>query len=735
MASPFQKYQAEQVQQLAPGFVEAYGKAGAYIGEGIASIGKSVATGVLQAKENAKKEAELKGALAPYIKNDERTKTVEAMLAAGKMVRADDGTVVLSADMAGKVNVDEANKYLAFYNSTGGDGSKLSGESLNTFASMYQGEQKYAAEQASRAAAKTENDLKTAQIAELKAKTAERLANAGMYGAALAGMGFSTIVPNLAEAGPTAESLGVYNQDGGPTKPTTSAATAEPATAVPSVDNKPAGVADATPAATAAPAAAAPAPAPTPTAPKPAAMPAAPAAKAATPAAPAVPKPAPAAAAPAKATTPTPAPAPAAAPAQAPAPVTYDVTKEAARVNAELKAIQAERDTIRAKYSKDRDDTKIRIARTNRNTRLPANAAGAKIGEMMNSYNQNLLKAIDDSEQRDLKKLDDRESTVNREFANYQSAATAQRTAAENAAVAARQAKQDVRNAEADKLAKEAAERQKESAARAAREEAAKGEEAIKTAVSEYPIKGPWVHLGYDLKDKSGKNVNPARFGIAPLSTAQQNAVAETYDGWLKGTDFLVRLDDTLKSRVAGNNDYTQRFRLLASDMQNYFEGELSSTFGVATFRRAIVSGGNFSDADREFVKKAITYLNTAAPDLSAADLEANTRALAVFIDNMYRKGLEGQGMVYNPELIKKQAADLRAIGAETQAAALEATVADSEKFYIRYGIKPGGKTLTTPEEKAALLEARTTLWNALTKAGQTKGLDGSNPAKFQPKK
>jgi hypothetical protein len=441
-------------------------------------------------------------------------------------------------------------------------------------------------------------------------------------------------------------------------------------------------------------------------------MPAAPAAKATAPAAPTAPKPAAAApAAPARAAAPAPA---AAAPA---APITYDVPKEAARVSGQLQSIQAERDTVRARYSADRDKTNISITRSKQAQRLPANKAGIDLASAANSYNQNLLKAIDEAEARDLKKLDDRESTVNREFANYQAAATAQRTAS------------------ADKLAKEAADRQKEAAARSGREEAAKGEEAIRTNVSEYPIRGPWVHIGYNLKDKSGKDVNPARFGIAPLSTAQQNAVAETYDGWLKGTDFLVRLDDTLKARVAGNKDYTQRFRLLASDMQNYFEGELASTFGVATFRRAIVSGGNFSDADREFVKTAITYLNTAAPDLSAADLEANTRALAVFIDNMYRKGLEGQGMIYNPEQIKKQTAELRAIGADVQADALEATVADSEKFYSRYGIRPGGRPLTTPEEKAALLEARTTLWNALSRAGKTKDLQGSNPTKFQPKK
>lgn len=72
MASPFQKYQSEQVQQIAPGFVEAYGRAGASIGQGIAQIGANVAKGLEIADENRKKEIATKAALAPYIRNDDR---------------------------------------------------------------------------------------------------------------------------------------------------------------------------------------------------------------------------------------------------------------------------------------------------------------------------------------------------------------------------------------------------------------------------------------------------------------------------------------------------------------------------------------------------------------------------------------------------------------------------------------------------------------------------------------
>ena len=51
MASPFAKYQSEQVQQIAPGFVEAYGNAGRSIGQGLAAIGQAAVQGYEEAEK------------------------------------------------------------------------------------------------------------------------------------------------------------------------------------------------------------------------------------------------------------------------------------------------------------------------------------------------------------------------------------------------------------------------------------------------------------------------------------------------------------------------------------------------------------------------------------------------------------------------------------------------------------------------------------------------------------
>ena len=199
MASPFQKYQGEQVQQIAPGFVEAYGRAGQSIGAGIAGFAEQVVKGYQVGRERDKQEAILKGQLEPYIKNDERTKRVNDLVSGGVLVKNSDGTVGISAQYADKVDINEANKLLDFYNTTGGDGNKLTGEALTNFAARYQGEQKYAAEQAATAKAKLENDLTQAKINDLNAKAAERNANAGLYAEVISGMGFNVAMPPAAD--------------------------------------------------------------------------------------------------------------------------------------------------------------------------------------------------------------------------------------------------------------------------------------------------------------------------------------------------------------------------------------------------------------------------------------------------------------------------------------------------------------------------------------------------------
>jgi hypothetical protein len=78
MASPFQKYQGEQVQQIPAGYVEAMGS----MGKAYASIGQSIAGGIVEKSKRDDEEAKLRGALLPYLKNDPRTAGVEQGLQA-----------------------------------------------------------------------------------------------------------------------------------------------------------------------------------------------------------------------------------------------------------------------------------------------------------------------------------------------------------------------------------------------------------------------------------------------------------------------------------------------------------------------------------------------------------------------------------------------------------------------------------------------------------------------------
>ena len=706
MASPFQKYQSEQVQQIPAGYVEAMGS----MGRAYASIGQSIAGGIQEADKKAQEEAKTRGGLKAYLKDDPRIRTVEEGLSAGWLAKGEDGTVGVVPGKEQLVDPNKAKPYLDFYNQTGGDGSKLTGARFTEFISEYDASEKLNKErQATQLAAdkaKTENALTAAKIAELNSRVTERQANAGMYGSLIQGLGFGT-----AGGAP----LG-YNYNAPPVSD---------GTAVPEL-NRPAATA---PAATA-PAAV---PATQPTVPgaytegtSPAAVPQAPVAgKPAAPEAPAQPvyKPEdfdkngylkkPAKAAPA-------APAPTAAqkaetqtqlqtPAPAPtAPVTYDVPSKTVEVNARLAELDKKRVQVVDTFKTKRSATEGQIAVAKRNMALPSNAAGAKMAEMTLDYNKNLLKGVDDTEARELKRIDDDAQAIKTEFTNYQAAATAQRLGAK--------AKEDT-----------------QAAVRAAQKTEEK--ETI-DVVEGYPVVGNFAHVGYNLRDpKTGKLLNPALVaGIPKLDAQSVAAVREANTGYVAAQGYLMKLDDVLRDRNTAGSDWSDRFRLTAKNMESYFEGELGSVFGVASLRRLIVSGGNFSDADREFVKSAITYLNTSAPDMSASDLKSSLNALAGFVNSMYMRSLESQGMRFAPDVAKGQAAKLREFGSEASASFVENSVKETERFYNRFGFNPTAST-TSPEFRDAVYSARTTLWNALQKGGvDTSKFKGSSPEAMKGK-
>lgn len=709
MASPFQKYQGEQVNQIPAGYVEAMGS----MGRAYQQIGASIAGGIQEADKRAQEEAKTRGSLKAYLREDPRIKTVEAGISAGLLARGEDGTVIT---VPGKEDVTRGAKpYIDFYNEIGGDGSKLTGAKFTEFISEFDASEKLRKErQAAQLAsdkAKTEADLNKAKIDELNSRVAERKANAGIYGSFINGLGFGvgSVTPALA---PPGLNIGQYN-----------APPVSDGTAVPEL-NRPVAPAATAPAAV---------PATQPTVPgaytegtSPAAVPQAPVAgKPAAPetpeqpvykpedfdkygylkkpaqATPAAPAPTAAQKAETQAQVQTPAPAPT-------APITYDVPAKTVEVNARLAELDKKRVQVVETFKTKRNATQGQIAIAKRNMTLPTNAAGANMAKMTLDYNQNLLKGVDDAEARELKRIDDDAQAVKTEFTNYQAAATAQRLGAK--------AKEDT------KIAERAAQKTEE-------------KETI-DVVEGYPVVGNFAHVGYNLRDpKTGKLLNPALVaGIPKLDAQSIAAVREANTGYVAAQGYLMKLDDVLRDRNAAGSDWVDRFRLTAKNMESYFEGELGSVFGVASLRRLIVSGGNFSDADREFVKSAITYLNTSAPDMSAEDLKASLNALAGFVNSMYLRSLESQGMRFAPDVAKGQAAKLREFGSEASANFVENSVKETERFYNRFGFNPTAST-TSPEFRDAVYSARTTLYNALKKGGvDTSKFAGSSPEAMKGK-
>lgn len=692
MASPFAKYQSEQVQQIAPGFVEGFAKGGEAIGRGIASVGASVGQVIAETEKRKKEEIATKAALAPYIKNDQRVQVVEGLFKAGILTKATDGTAVVAADYAGKVDMAALEKNLSFYNTTGGDGSKLSGNALIEFTARLQSEQKYVSDQAGRAKAKLDLELQQAQIDDLKSKAAERVQNAGMYDAAnnlLLG-GTPSASASLPYITLPDTSNPLYNSTITGT-PATKADTTVPAVAVPAVPAVSAALTAGT-AATPAPAAPtsadfdqygypkqkpateAPAPAPAPAPAKAAAAPAAPK----QPAAPAA-APAPAAAAPA-------------------APVTYDVPAKAAEVAERMKTVESKRTAVRAKFANIRTATEGELAVANANVRakIRPNEVGNKLATATAAYNDRKLKSIADAEDRETKALDAEADSVRTEFTNYQAAATAARQGRQED----RLGRAEVREIERDKAA-------------LTKEES----ETVRRIVKGYPMISVFTYQGYGMKDpKTGKLVDPAlTAGIQEMPGERYTEASEQIKGYNSAQDFLLNMKATLREResATGNRakELGQRFLLTASNMENYFKAELASVFGVAAFRKPIVSGGNFSDADREFVRQAITYLNTANPSMSNKDLESSLKALSFMVNGLYQSQIEGLGMTYNPEAAKARATALTSGGDKVGAGTIQKQVERTDRFYKSFNLNQGpASSISRAQIDAARSELQRTL-------------------------
>ena len=160
MASPFAKYQSEQVQQLAPGFVEAFAKSGAAIGQGLASIGANVAKGIEVGEQKKIEQAKLEGALNPYIRTE--VGNVEQSITNGLLVRGADGKISVAPGQEKNVDPNKIGRAIDLYNLTDGGKKTLKADELTRAVSTiqsYDAMEKTAAEKA-----KATRDAKMAEI-------------------------------------------------------------------------------------------------------------------------------------------------------------------------------------------------------------------------------------------------------------------------------------------------------------------------------------------------------------------------------------------------------------------------------------------------------------------------------------------------------------------------------------------------------------------------------------------
>lgn len=630
MASPFAKYQSEQVQQLAPGFVEGFGRAGASIGQGIANLGQGIATGIEERDKQKKEEAKIQGMLSPYLKRDPRIQSVKTFLASGDLKTDDAGNVYIPEEKKGMFDPTKAADAISFYNKTGEDGSRLTGPELTKFATQFEADKKYEADEAAKVAAALERRKVEAEINKMNADAAEKYARAGIgatIGAFGSGMDMSTY-----QAPERAKPSFISTAD--VAAPAVSPASSLLAGTQPQIGTSQAlGVSD-VPAGF------------TPERYQAGVPLAAELSKAST--------------TPAVQTTQnsvTRASAIAPAPAAATAPMPLNTTTESTS-QAYLKEIP-QLQSARVKLDTDFQKEVAQFGANYQLTLARITAQGATPEE---------IKALGETANTRYKLMSERYSanisTLDSRLKGFQAAADEAR-AAEKAAQGRATAETEELKTTVEFGAKgqpatpgtfktfsEKVESKIQNAGvipgRTGGTKSAEMRRAAQEEHTKIMEKFPaWYDVGM-----TTEGANQYQFRLmdyptaAPLSSTVRGNVQTVVEGYAEGRVFLTSLLEAVNSSDESRvKNYLDRFLATTSKDDLFAEGEALGQFGVAAFRRAIVSGGNFSDADREYVQKLITQINTANPFKDKDFLLAQTKKLASFIDAKFRSTLAANGV------------------------------------------------------------------------------------------
>jgi len=687
MASPFQKYQSEQINQIPAGYVEAMGS----MGKAYQQIGASIAGGIQEADKRSQEEAKIQGALAPYIKNDSRIQTVEGMIYEGTLVKKDDGTVGVAPQYEGVWDSSKAKPIIDFYNQTGGDGSKLTGTALTRFATELEAQQKYDSAQAAKEDAKLARAEMQAKIDKLRAEATEKLTTAtgnrilGEFAADPFGSAVPASVPSgyspQAQPGqPTQGQIVPANATGGITL-------GDIKSSMPSgydVNRYNAGK----PLATELNAASGEGVKPT-------------------------------------------APAPAIQPAKnALTAVSIPTQQNTIEI---IQTAEAERGRLLTDYNRKKDSLSA-----SRSIRLQrAQAAGALTPEFS--------KSIDNTFKVESENLD-AIHTANMNSVNERIKAATTVSAEGRAAAGETRSEAQLQLAkDADARAVEEGKMKKEEFNARWGQPVEKGKPAYTPTVTSTP--GTWANKvdtkianaglipgrmpgyeSYKIQKEVKEEIKgmlidyPAEWSsglyhegarqlqldlrdnptVKAISPGVQAKVQDEITGYIEAQSFLQQLNDLVESTDPGavRNYFNRMLATATRDAKsNIITGDMMNQFGVAAFRRAIVSGGNFSDADREYVAKLITNINSLNPLKDKQLFLDQTQALAQFIDQKYRAGLSSYGINFNPKVSRsflEREGDTDGLG----------RLSKTERYIRTFNIDSSNNTNIKTEELPGKLEA-----------------------------
>ena len=658
MPSPFQKYQGEQVQEIPAGYLESMANAAkmrqqgmASIAQGISQAGSAIAGGITEKYKMEQEEAKLQGALSPYLRNDPRTKAIEDALSTGLLKKDAAGNVIIPDESKDRFNIATATSAIDFYNQTGGDGSKLKGADLTKFASQFEAQQKYQAVQDAKEDKRIERLKTLAEIDKLNAESASKFAtvqaNKVVAGYAAGETSEVSAVPATAPSPTAVPATGFnlptvkdptydYTQPSAPTA--IGGSTPMPGF---SVDRYNAGTTLAGQFRTAPSEAAPVVTTPKQEAPK--------------------------------------------------TPVTLPLPKpisETGPVTDVIALAGVERQVQTQKYQDARTGLNADYARA----MVSLQKTGGATPEAIKVLNETLkirLENLDNNFKANIDLIDKRvtgattvasekragAAEVRADKADTRAEATLDiAKSADARAVAEGKMKQeefDMKYGKPLTVSPERPESSRLPAGTFKRKQAEEREKASNVPGRTGGTFGAEQEQKVADRQNEMKSRYPANWSLGlfhdgakeyqfdlqnfPTATAVAGAnvgkVQELFEGYAASQAFALELNKVVESTDPDAvRNYLNRFLPTATkDAKNLIiTGEMMQQFGVAANRRGIVSGGNFSDADRTFVAKLITDINSINPLKDKALFLAQTKALATFLDSKYKSELASYGVRFD---------------------------------------------------------------------------------------